>query len=338
MLPASLADAGFPADVWEPHTLFADWEARRAAIGRGSWFVFARLRADANVETAQRELGAIARRLDVGQPDADAGRTVRVVSLREQLAGARPSAVAWTLAGATALLWLVAAVNVAGLTMARGLGRLPQLAIQAALGASRGRLVRSLLVESGVVAVLAGIGGLGVAAAATGAIRVFRTRLRGAPRRRPPRRAGARLRDCVSALTGIVIGLMPAIAAGRRDLRVDGGRTTASGAASRVRRLFVAAECATAVVLLAGGGLFLRSWWNVSRVDPGFQADRVLALHLATPAGLPWRSARPSTRPCSIASAACPASSEPGSAASCSSARCGSSRSSRKAVSAPARS
>ena len=287
VLPASLADAGFPADVWEPHTLFADWEARRAAIGRGSWFVFARLRADANVETAQRELGAIARRLDVGQPDADAGRTVRVVSLREQLAGARPSAVAWTLAGATALLWLVAAVNVAGLTMARGLGRLPQLAIQAALGASRGRLVRSLLVESGVVAVLAGIGGLGVAAAATGAIRVFGPDYAA---RLGDVRLDVRVLACaiaVSALTGIVIGLMPAIAAGRRDLRVDGGRTTASGAASRVRRLFVAAECATAVVLLAGGGLFLRSWWNVSRVDPGFQADRVLALHLATPAGLP---------------------------------------------------
>jgi predicted permease len=287
VLPASLADAGFTADVWEPHTLFADWEARRAAVGRGSWFVFARLRADATTETAQRELGAIARRLDVGQPDADAGRTVRVVPLREQLAGARSSAVAWTLAGATTLLWLVAAVNVAGLTIARGLGRLPQLAIQAALGASRGRLVRSLVVESGVVAALAGIGGLGVAAAATGAIRAL-----------GPDYA-ARLADVrldirvlawailVSTMTGIVIGLTPALAAWRRDLRVDGGRTTASGAASRVRRLFVAAECATAVVLLAGGGLFLRSWWNVSRVDPGFHADRVLALHLATPAGLP---------------------------------------------------
>ena len=91
----------------------------------------------------------------------------------------------------------------------------------------------------------------------------------------------------VSALTGLVIGLTPALAAWRRDLRVDGGRATASSAATRLRRIFVAAECATAVVLLAGGGLFLRSWWNVSRVDPGFQADRVLALNLATPAGLP---------------------------------------------------
>jgi predicted permease len=287
VLPASLADAGFEADVWEPHTLFADWETQRVAIGRGSWFVFVRLRAAADVEAAQRELGAIARRLDVGQPDADPGRAVRVVPLREQLAGARSSAVAWTLAGATALLWLVAAVNVAGLTIARGVARLPQLAIQAALGASRGRLVRSLLVESGVVAVLAGLGGVGIAVAATGAIRAIGPTY-------VPRLAGVRLDPrvlawavAVSVLTGVVIGLTPAIAAWRRDLRVDGGRTTASGAASRVRRLFVAAECATAVVLLAGGGLFLRSWWNVSRVDPGFAADRVLALQLAAPVGLP---------------------------------------------------
>ncbi len=287
VLPASLADAGFAADLWEPHTVFADWEARRAAIGRGEWFVFARLRGETDIASAQRELGAIARRLDVGQADADAGRTVRVVPLRERLAGARSTAIAWTLAGATALLWLVAAVNVAGLTIARGLGRLPQLAIQAALGASRGRLVRSLLVESGLVAVLAGLGGLAVAAAATGAIRALGPHY-------VARLADVRLdvrvlalAVAVSALTGLVIGLTPAIAAWRRDLRVDGGRTTASGAASRVRRLFVAAECATAVVLLAGGGLFLRSWWNVSRVDPGFAADRVVALHVVTPTGLP---------------------------------------------------
>ncbi len=287
MLPASLADAGFAADVWEPHTVFADWETRRTAIGRGPWFVFVRVRAGTALDTAQRELGAIARRLDVGQPDADAGRTVRLVPLREQLAGARSSAIAWTLAGATALLWLVAAVNVAGLIIARGLGRLPQLAIQAALGASRARLVQSVLVESGVVAVIAGIGGLAVAVAATAAIRAIGPSY-------VARLADVRLDGrvlawavAVSALTGLVIGLTPALAAWRRDLRVDGGRATASGSASRIRRFFVAAECAIAVVLLAGGGLFLRSWWNVSRVDPGFQADRVLALHVATPPGLP---------------------------------------------------
>ena len=190
VLPESLANAGFAADVWEPHTMFADWEARRAAIGRGSWFVFGRLRADAHVEAAQRELGAIARRLDVGQPDADAGRTVRVVPLREQLAGARSSALAWTLAGATALLWLVAAVNVAGLTIARGLGRLPQLAIQAALGASRGRLVRSLLVESGVGGGARRPWRSRGGGSGDGRDPGFRAGLRGASRRRPPRRRG----------------------------------------------------------------------------------------------------------------------------------------------------
>ena len=203
--------------------MFADWEARRAAIGRGSWFVFARLRADANVEAAQRELGALARRLDVGQPDADAGRTVRIVSLREQLAGARPTAVAWTLAGATALLWLVAAVNVAGLTIARGLGRLPQLAIQAALGASRGRLVRSLLVESGVVAVLAGHWRPGCGRGSDGRDPRVRTGLCAASRRRPSRRAGARLRD-------------GRVRADRHRDRADAGhRRLAAGSARRRR-------------------------------------------------------------------------------------------------------
>jgi putative ABC transport system permease protein len=290
VLPAALADAGFPADIWEPHTAFADWDARRVAVGRGSWFVFGRLRGDGDIGTAQRELAAIGRRLDMGQPDADAGRTVRVVPLREQLAGVRSSAVAWTLGGAALLLWLVAAVNVAGLTIARGLGRLPQLALQAALGASRSRLVRSLLVETGAVAVLAGLAGLGVAAGAAGAIRAFGPSY-------VPRLADVHLdvrvlawAAALSALTAVVIGLTPALAAWRRDLRVtsvDGGRRASAGAASRVRRLFVAAECAIAVVLLAGGGLFLRSWWNVSRVDPGFQADRVVSLNVAPPAGMP---------------------------------------------------
>ena len=310
VLPAALADAGFAADVWEPHTLFADWEARRAAIGRGSWFVFARLRADANIETAQRELGAIARRLDVGQPDADAGRTVRVVPLREQLAGARP-----TRGG-------LDAGRRDGAAVAGGRGQRgradhrprprPPAAARDPGGARRQprRLVRSLLVESGVVAVLAGLGGLAVAAAATGAIRVFGPDY------------VARLGD-VRLDVRVLAWRDCGVRADRHRDRADAGHrrlaagsrvaaSTAGGPPRRarhrgVRRLFVAAECATAVVLLAGGGLFLRSWWNVSRVDPGFQADRVVALHVAPRRrACPRRSARPSTRPCSSASAALP--------------------------------
>jgi putative ABC transport system permease protein len=290
VLPASIARAGFDADVWEPHTLFPDWEARRVAIGAGPWFVFAKLRSADGLEAAGRELSAIAQRVAATQAGAEPDRSIRVVSLRAQLAGARPRAIAWLLAGATLLLWLVAAANVAGLSLARGLGRLPQMAIQAALGASRARLVRSLVVESAVLAVLAGAAGIVVAIAATRAIRAMGSAY------------VARLADvrvdvhvlawavAVSAATGLLVGLAPAVATWRRDLRVtgvDGGRRSTAGASARLRQIFVVGQCAAAIVLLAGAGLLARSWWNVSRVDPGFRPERVVSVNVAAPADLP---------------------------------------------------
>ena len=212
------------------------------------------------------------------------------MTLGEQVTGPRSRAVVWLLTGAALLVWLVAAVNVAGLTLARGVARLPQLAIRVALGASRARLARSLLAESLTLAGSAGIVGLAVALAATRAIRVFGPAY------------VARLEDvrldlrvfawavAVSAVTGLLIGLTPIVAAWRRDLRVtgvDGGRRATSGAATRLRRLFVVGQCAAAIVLLAGAGLLLRSWWNVSRVDPGFRTEGVVSLNVAPPADLP---------------------------------------------------
>ncbi len=288
VLPASLADTVSDADIWEPHTIFPDWQARRVAAA-GTWAVFVRLRAGSTIDATERELAAIAARVDGPQP-GPTGRTVRVVPLREQLTGSRSRTVAWTMAGATALLWLVAAVNVAGLTLARGIARLPQLAIQAALGADRRRLVRSQFTEGGVLAALAGVAGVGVAAAAIAAIRAIGPAY------------VARLADvrldlpvlggvvAVSALTAIVIGLTPSMVAWRRDLRitgVDGGRQAGSGSASRVRRVFVAGECAVAVVLLAGAGLLARSWWNASRIDAGFRGEQVVSLNVAPPVDLP---------------------------------------------------
>ncbi|MFI5076243.1 MAG: ABC transporter permease, partial [Vicinamibacteria bacterium] len=173
VLPDTVAQAGFTADVWEPHTLFADWDTRRAASGAGSWFVIGRLRAGAAIEPAQRELEAILARTDPPPAGAAGTRGIRIVTLGEQVTGPRSRAVVWLLTGAALLVWLVAAVNVAGLTLARGVARLPQLAIRVALGASRARLARSLLVESLTLAGSAGIIGLAVALAAVRAIRVF---------------------------------------------------------------------------------------------------------------------------------------------------------------------
>jgi putative ABC transport system permease protein len=172
VLPAAFEQAGFGNDVWEPHTLFPDWQAQRAAIGRGAWFVFGRLRPGVTFATARDELAAIDQQLGATQPGAAAvERSVRVVSMRERLAGPRSRAVVAMLTGAALLLWLVSAVNVAGLSLARGLGRLPQLAIQVALGASRGHLVRALAAESVALGLMAGAVGFGLAFVSIRALR-----------------------------------------------------------------------------------------------------------------------------------------------------------------------
>jgi predicted permease len=290
VLPAAFEQAGFGSDVWEPHTLFPDWPTLRVAAGRGSWFVFGRLRPGIARDTARDELATIDRQLAATQGGAGVARSVRVVPMRDRLAGPRSQAVVWMLTGAALLLWLVAAVNVAGLSLARSIGRLPQLAIQLALGASRGHLVRALMAESVALGAVAGVVGLGLAVAAIRALRTF-----------GPAHV-SRLEDvqldvrvlawsiAVSIATGLLVGVAPAVAAWRRDLRVtgvDGGRRATAGTAGRVRQMFVVGQCAAAIVLVAGAGLLVRSWRNVTQVDPGFRPDGVLSLNVAMPADLP---------------------------------------------------
>ena len=284
VLPAALEQTVLGSDVYEPHTLFADWEARRAATGRGEWFVFGRLRPGVTIDTARDELAAIGRQLDVTRPGPAVERVVRVVPLRSWLAGPRSPAVVWMLTGAALLLWLVSAVNVAGLSLARGLGRLPQLAIHAALGASRLHLVRALVAESVALGLIAGAAGLGLALAAIQALRAIGPAY-------VRQLADVRLdvgvlawSIAVSVATGVVVGVAPAVAAWRRDLRVtgvDGGRRATSGTAARLRRVFVVGQCAAAIALVAGAGLLVRSWRNVTQVDPGFRPEGVLSMNVA---------------------------------------------------------
>jgi putative ABC transport system permease protein len=178
----------------------------------------------------------------------------------------------------------------AGLSLARGIGRLPQLAIQVALGASRGRLVRALVAESVALGLIAGAAGVVLAAGAIRAVRAFGPAY------------VSRLEDVqldvrilgwsilVSIAIGVLVGLAPAIAVWRRDLRVtgvEGGRRATSGTLGSIRRLFVVGQCAAAIVLVAGAVLLVRSWRNVMQVDPGFRPQGVLSMNVATPADLP---------------------------------------------------
>lgn len=285
ILPAGFQFAG-TADVWEPHTMFPNWEALRGARGSGFWSVVGRLRPNVTFEQAQAEMSAIARRLDEQLPAAERNRGISIVPLALQLTGPRSRLALWMLTGAVFCVLLIAATNVASLSLARSARREREIAIRVALGASGGRIVRQLLAESLTLAAISGLLGLLVGSAG------IRLILAIMPAELPrlneagldPQVLGWAFGLCL--LTGIVVGLTPAITITRRNLRPsghEGGRGVAGGVATRrVRRALVVTEFALAIMLLTGAGLLVRSLWSVESVNPGFRPERVLSMQLST--------------------------------------------------------
>jgi len=278
VLPADLQS---DRDVWEPHTLFPDWDTRRLARGAGSWFVVGRLRPHVTVEQAQTEMTAIARRLDEELPASDRHRGVSVVPMSAQFTTPGQRLALWMLMGAVLCVLLIAATNVAGLVVARTANREREIAIRLALGASRGRIIRQLLTESVTLAVVSGIVGLAVGLAAMRVILAIR----------PgdlPRLDEVTLdptvlsvTSAVCVLTGVLVGLAPAMTMGWRKLTAlteTGRGISGSAGARRIRRVLVVTEFALAIVLLIGAGLLIRSLWSIERVDPGFRSERVLVI------------------------------------------------------------
>ena len=275
-------------DIWEPHTLYANWDALRVARGAGPWMVYARLRPGVTLEQAQTEMSAIARRLDEERSNANP-QGISVVPLSLYVTGSTTRVALWMLTGAVSLVLLMAIGNVAGLSLARSSGREREIAVRAALGASQSHIVRQLLIESLTLGLVSGTAGLLVALAG---VRLMLSLRPGGLARLDevgldPTAFGWAL--AMSLLSGVLIGLAPAITATRRDLKPafqEGGRGASGGAAARrVRRVLVAAEFAFAIVLLVGAGLLTRSLLNLHNVDLGFRVERVMALALASPTG-----------------------------------------------------
>jgi predicted permease len=193
----------------------------------------------------------------------------------------------WMLTAAVSFVLIMAIANVAGLSLARSAGRDREIAIRSALGASQAHIVRQLIVESITLGVLSGLASLFVALA--GIRLILSLRPDGLARidevRLDPWGLGWAL--TLSLLSGVLIGLAPAITTLRRNLKPafqEGGRGASGGAATRrIRRVLVVAEFALAIMLLVGAGLLTRSLLNVQNVDPGFSTERVLSLALAGP-------------------------------------------------------
>jgi putative ABC transport system permease protein len=192
----------------------------------------------------------------------------------------------WTLLGAVGLVLLIACANVANLTLARAADRQREIAVRAAMGASRGRVVQQLLTESVLLSLVGG--GLGLGLAAWGVsllsnlsqIRIPRAHEIGLDWRVLLFTLG------VSVFTGILFGLVPALQASRSDLHEtlkEGGRSGQGGARGRLRSALIVAEMALALMLLIGAGLLMRSFWQLQQVSPGFQPQGVLTQIVSLP-------------------------------------------------------
>ena len=247
--------------------------------------VVARLRSGVTLRAAQTEMSAIASQLEQQYPKYNKNWDVNVLPLYEQIVSdVRP--VLMVLFAAVAFVLLIACANVANLQLGRAAARHKELALRAALGASRTRLIRQLLTESVLLSIIGGA--LGVAIAFWGIHALIAFAPDNIPRLHEitidPRVLGFTL--AVSVLTGVLFGLMPALQASRVDLN-DALKESArgsTGARGRVlRSVFVIAEVSIALVLLIGAGLMIRSFARLQQVKTGFASENVLTMRVQLP-------------------------------------------------------
>jgi putative ABC transport system permease protein len=288
VLPADFQIATLAADVWTPRTMTKSGRGRPAAVEPATWFVLGRLLPTVTVAEAQAEMNAIARTLNDQLPAAERNRGIAVVPLSVQLVGSESRQALWMLAGAVFCVFLIAAANVASLSLARSVARTREMAVRVALGASAGRILRQLLTESILLSTVSGL--IGISLAVTG-IRLIRAFGPGNLARLHEVSLDARVLGwalAMSLLAGILVALSPAITTLRRDPRPsteEGGRTVRGGATTRrIRSALVVVEHALAIIVLIGAALLVRSWWQVKSIDPGFRPGRILMVELSSPA------------------------------------------------------
>jgi predicted permease len=283
VMPAAL-QVPADAELWKP---LAPSEGSRNARGAFWLPVIGRLKPGVTTEQAQTEMSGIAARLEEAFP-ANKGFGAYVVTLHRQLVGDIERSLL-VLLGAVGCVLLIACANLGNLMLGRTSARRKELAIRTALGAGRGRLVRQIVTETFVLALIGSILGLLLAYWAIG----FFIALGGESIPRPEA-IGIDARVLMFTLmlaivSSLIAGVIPALQASRpavvEHLR-EGGREGGGTASRKTRSSLVAAEVALAFVLLAGAGLLVRTLWRMERVDRGFSPQRIATMRLSLPGAL----------------------------------------------------
>jgi predicted permease len=290
VMPRWLDETGSP-DLWMPARL----DPAHPPTGNFSWLVAARLKAAGRPDAAEADLAPVVRRLldehitgeDYRAFMANGRYRLMVHSMTEDVIGDVRQPL-WILLGTVGFVLLIACANVANLFLIRAEGRQREVAVRAALGATRGALVWRQLVEAGVLAAIGGALGLLLAAVAVPAL------IRVAPAT-IPRLGAVRIDAAVvlvalgaTAFAALLFGIVPAVRYTRPailgSLRHGGRGATVDKARHRGRRLLVVIQTAMTLVLLVGSGLLLRSFARMIHTDLGFQPDHVLTFRLTLPA------------------------------------------------------
>jgi predicted permease len=250
-----------------------------------AWSAIARLNAGIDLKQAQTRISAINAQLDKQFHETNKGWDVFLSTLQERVVReVKPSLLA--LLGAVGFVLLIACANVANLLLARGAARQKEIAIRAAMGASRTRVLRQMLTESILLSVIGGIAGLLLSVWLTAVL--ISILPEGAPRLE---QVGIDYRVLtfalgVSALTGILFGIVPALQASKLDVTSalkEGGRSAEGHRRTSARSLLLIGEVALSLMLLVGAGLLIKSFLRLQEVRPGFNAHNVLISNVALP-------------------------------------------------------